>query len=77
MGERREYEMTAEQLDRLLSACKPVPYMVFGGMPPASPRENANAAWSALGQELGFKPMTVRPVAGKGQRLFTAEPNDG
>lgn len=77
MGERREYEMTTEQLDRLLGACKPVPYMVFGGVAPASPRENANAAWAALGRELGFKPMTVRPIAGKGQQFFTAEPTNG
>ena len=73
MGERREYEMTDAQLSTLLSACKPVPYMVVGGMPPRSPRQNANDAWATLGRELRFKPMTVKPVAGKGERFFTAE----
>ena len=71
---RRECEMTEAQLKALLDACKPVPYMVFGGVPPRSPQENANSAWAALGRTLGFKPMTVQPVAGKGQRFFTAEP---
>lgn len=74
MSERREYEMTDEQHERLLEACKPVPYMVMGGMPPRSPQENANGAWAALGRELGFKHMTVRPVQGKSSKFFTAEP---
>ena len=30
---RREYEMTKEQLDRILEASKPVVYMVIGGIP--------------------------------------------
>ena len=70
---RKEYKMTQAQLDGLLSACKPVPYMVFGGREPPSPQENANAAWCALGRELGFDGMTVRPVEGKDITHFTAE----
>jgi hypothetical protein len=69
---RKEYEMTQAQLDAILNACKPVPYMVFGGMEPRSPQENANDAWAALGKELGFDHMTVRPN-GKGDRFFTAD----
>jgi hypothetical protein len=69
---RKEYEMTQAQLDAILDACKPVPYMVFGGMEPRSPQESANAAWAALGEELGFDHMTVRPN-GKGDRFFTAD----
>ncbi len=69
---RTEYEMTQVQLDKILEACKPVPYMVFGGMAPRSQQENANDAWAALGAELGFDHMTVRPN-GKGDRFFTAE----
>lgn len=71
---RKEFEMTEPQLAKLLEACKPVQYMVFGGVPPASPQENANNAWAALGAEMGFKHMTVEPVSGKGERFFTAEP---
>ena len=72
MSERKEFEMTQEQLDKLLKACQPVPaIMLQCGMPP-SPQQTANAAWNALGRELGFDGMTVEPVAGKGSRVFTA-----
>ena len=70
---RKEFEMTDEQHKKLLDACKPVPYMVFGGIEPRSPQENANDAWRELGRELGFDAMTVRPVAGKDTKFFTAE----
>lgn len=70
---RREYEMTQEQLDKILDACKPVPYIVVGGVPPRSPQQNANDAWQSLGREMGFDYMTVRPC-GKGDLFFTAEP---
>lgn len=69
---RKEFEMTESQLQTLLEACKPVPYMVFGGREPASPQENANRAWEALGREMGFDHMSVKPT-GKGTRFFTAE----
>ena len=70
---RKHYEMSDEQLDTLLNACQPVPYLVVGGMEPRSPHEKANTAWAALGRELGFKHMTVRPD-GPNQACFTAEP---
>ena len=70
---RREYEMTEAQLARLLEACRPIPYIIVGGMPPPSPQESANHAWQVLGQELGFVWNTVRPIAGKSQQFFTAE----
>jgi predicted TIM-barrel fold metal-dependent hydrolase len=70
---RKQFVMTQEQLNAILDACKPVPYMVVGGMPPRSPQENANAAWARLGQEMGFEPMSVRPVAVAGMEVFTAE----
>lgn len=70
---RKEYKLTDEQMKRLLDACQPVPYLVFNGIAPRSPQENANAAWCALGQEIGFDGMTVEPVHGKDQTCFTAE----
>ena len=70
---RKQYEMTDWQLAQLLDACKPVPYMIIGGVEPRSPQENANAAWKRLGEELGFNHMSVQPVAGKGMKFFTAE----
>ena len=70
---RKEFTMTQKQLDTLLEACKSVPYMVMGGIPPRSPQENANEAWANLGKELGFDPMSVKPVTNKGMKVFTAD----
>lgn len=74
MSERKEFEMTEAQEAALLASCQPEPYIVMGGIPPRSVQERANDAWRALGDELGFQHMTVKPVAGKGQRFFTAMP---
>lgn len=69
---KKRFEMTQEQLDKILDACKPVPYMVIGGVQPRTPQENANDAWKALGEEMGFKYMTVEPC-GPDQKVFMAE----
>lgn len=71
-GQRAVFTMTEEQEKRLLDAMRPVPYMVFGGMEPRSVQENANDAWRALASELGFVWDSVQPVAGQGQRVFSA-----
>lgn len=71
---RREFRMTDEQLEMLLEACKPVPYMVVGGVEPRSQQENANEAWRKLGDEMGFKWDTVEPMPGMPPHCFTAEP---
>lgn len=70
---RIEYEMTSEDLEKILEACKPVPYLVMGGREPQSPQERANAAWSELGSRMGFDHMTVQPTM-NGDRYFTAVP---
>lgn len=70
---RKTFQMSQAQLDTLLAACAPVPYIVAGGMEPPSPRARANAAWVALGAEMGFDGMTAEPVRGKDERWFTAE----
>jgi hypothetical protein len=69
----QRFSMTDDQLATLLDACKPVPYLVANGTEPASPQENANRAWQALGAELGFDWLTVTP-AGADQRVFYAKP---
>jgi hypothetical protein len=70
---RKEYEMTQEQLDKLLDACKPVPMIMLQCGTPSSPQENANRAWKRLGEEMGFDYMTVLPFPAKGHRFFSAE----
>ena len=68
----KEFTMTDEQLKTLLDACKPVPLVALQCGMPSSPQERANVAWKALGQEMGFKYMTVRPVKND-QKKFIAE----
>jgi hypothetical protein len=70
---RKNFQMSEVQLERLKDAGKPVPYMVFGGRPPASTQENANRAWESLGRELGFVGHTVEPISGKSELYFSAE----
>lgn len=76
MNPRVNYEMTEQDLQVLLDACKPVPYIAIGGHAPSSPQENANRAWAALGQKMGFDSMTVRPILGQGMRFFSAVPSE-
>ena len=69
---RKQFEMTQEQLETIMEACRPVALIALNSGMPSSPQENANRAWEALGKELGFKHMTVKPN-GKGDRFFSAE----
>jgi len=68
------YEMTEDDLEKIMEACKPVPYMVMGGREPSSPQENANSAWAELGSRMGFDSMTVKPNS-QGNRFFSATPS--
>ncbi len=68
----KQFEMTQKDLDRILGASKPEPYMVIGNVLPRSQQENANAAWQSLGRKMGFDHMTVEPVQGKSNLFFTA-----
>lgn len=76
MNERKEYEMTQEDLNKILEACKPTSgkcgscSMEFL----SSPQENSDRAWAQLGKRFGFDFMTVQPIPGKGQRYFSAVP---
>lgn len=75
MSKREEFEMSEDQLRVVLDACKPTPAMWGSDGVPffGTPQENANRAWQALGEKLGFDYMTVEPTS-KGDRFFTAEP---
>jgi hypothetical protein len=75
MVARKEFEMTGEELEELLDACKPTPVMYLSGGTPMfkSPQENANYVWQRLGEKYGFKWDTVAPVPGKYMSHFTAE----
>jgi len=75
MTERRVFEMTDDDLKALLEACRPVPLIAMQCGPVSSPQENANRAWCALGDRMGFDGMTVMPT-GNGQKIFTAVPKE-
>ena len=75
MNPRVKYEMTQEDLDKIMGACKPVPVMMIGGCTGSSPQENANVAWAELGKRMGFDSMTVEP-SNDGERHFTAVPSE-
>ena len=68
---KKDFEMTAEDLQTLLEAMKPVPMIALQCGRPTSAQESANAAWARLGEKMGFYPMTVAPN-GKGNRFFSA-----
>ncbi len=71
----KEFEMTEAQYNKILESSKPTPvmYLTGGESMFKSPQENANQAWENLGEELGFKYMTVKPSI-KGDKFFLAEP---
>lgn len=71
MSTRSEYEINQADWDALLEACKPVPYLVVGGIAPMSAQERANIAWEALGRKMGFRAMSVQPTGR--DRFITAE----
>ena len=69
---RKEFELTQEDLDEILTASEPVTYIVVGGHPPSSPQENANRAWQQMAEKYGFVWDTAQPIDGKSQRFITA-----
>lgn len=69
----KEFEMTQEQLDKLLDSMKVPPMVMLQCGSPPSRQEMANYAWGELGKEMGFSAFSVRPSS-KGDRFFTAEP---
>lgn len=77
MVERKEYTMDQSDLDALIEACRPVPLIALGSGPITAQQQNANEAWRKLGEKMGFDGMTARPVPGKSELHFTAEPTDG
>ncbi len=76
MYPRINYEMTKEDLEVILEACKPTPCMMIGSFLPSTPQENANRAWQSLGEKMGFDHMTVQSINGKGEQFFSAVPRE-
>jgi len=68
-----DYKLTRKQYKTIVKASQPVMMIALQCGTPSSPQANANAAWKALGDEIGFDYMTVKPISGKSQRYFTAQ----
>ena len=76
MYPRTNYEMTEQDLQTILDACKPTVCIKIGNYTGGSPQENANRAWQALGKKMGFDYETVQPIPGAGERFFSAVPTE-
>lgn len=72
---KQEYELTQEQLDRLIEASKPVPYLIFGGIALTNPQEYANIAWAEIAEYHKVQIYSITPSP-KGIKFFTATPID-
>jgi len=66
------FEMTKEDMDKIIEAGQPVLMIALQCGTPRSPQENANTAWESLGKKMGFEYMTVLPSP-KGKLFFTAK----
>ena len=71
---RTNYTMTQEDYDAIIQACQPVPMIMLNVGTPRSQQENANDAWKALGEKMGFEWDTVHP--GDSKLSFTAIPSE-
>ena len=76
MYPRVDYEMTEDDLKKLMEACEPTPMIMLQTGSPPSQQESANNAWKRMGEKMGFDSMTVQPIAGKGTRFFSAVPSE-
>ena len=78
MYPRIKYEMTEEDLQKLLAASRPQPVLKLGNYYSGGVQDSANAAWANLGAKMGFDPMTAAPDPERpGElRAFTAVPSE-
>ena len=72
----KEFELSKEDLDKLLEACKPVPYMTDGNgnLLFGDQQTNANNEWKRLGEKYGFVWDSAEPVDGKPMNFLLANP---
>lgn len=73
--ERRIFSMTDKDFQALKIACKPPNYANQDSAEIASlvnPSKMSQLFWKQLGEEMGFKYWTVRPVKGRSQQHFSA-----
>lgn len=69
----KKYTLTEIEHAELVEACKPVPYMIIGGVAPVSPAEKAMFVWKRVANRVGCDVNTIAP-AGDDTREFLGEP---
>ena len=75
MTDLQRYEMTDDEFADIVAASQPTAAVSFGGVEMPTARQNANMAWRALGDKLGFDWATVTPPAPDDpQTVFYARP---
>lgn len=78
MGLLRRWEIPPEQRRTFFTRCAMPADYVPGADPKADKRllDKVNAEWKRLGDKMGFKWNTVRPIPDWPQEFFLAEPKD-
>ena len=70
----KTYRMTDDELNMLMNASKPVPYLVFGGIEPRSPRDNAMDVWRTVAARVGCDVDSIEPAETGDNHEFNARP---
>ena len=70
---KQEFEMTQEQFDEIIDACKTVPMIMIQRGNTRTKQENANDAWERLGKVMGFNHMSVKPSGSDLKKFFADE----
>ena len=70
-----KYTMTEDELKSLVMAAQTPGVFLGGPLAGFDPARSASEkCWEVMGDRYGFDWRTVAPVAGEGNRVFTAEP---
>lgn len=72
-----KYRLTDEELNELMEASKPVPYMVFGDIEPRSPREKAMDLWRKVAARVGCDLDSIGSAHTSDLHDFEAQPQPG
>lgn len=69
-----KYTMTDGELAELREACKPVHYMVFGGIPPESPYDKAVRVWGKIAERVQCDVNSIEGAGPGRDNEFYADP---
>lgn len=69
-----QYRLTDEELNELIAATQPVPYLVIGGFAPESPTEKSMRIWTRVAKRVGCQVETIDAADTGDQHDFIAEP---